>query len=361
MSKTNDWFERRATGPRPGRWFASEWGMAILALVLALLVWAVVWREISAQDEPFEVRLNLETSPGFAAFYEGRVVLTLKGPRGEIDDARRTLSTPPILNVRLPDLAPKEDHREVQITREMVDFPFPIRLVGAVELEGTARLPRADVYRLRDQQITFLEPEVTGVPAGIGCDVVMEPLMHPVRGPAGKVGTDGDTIRPDPIDLSPYFPEEQKDLPGETRLDCAFSQWRHDPTYERYRRGIALPKVEAVFRFSFEAEREIPNRLVIEVPADYEVSADVTERYYAEGRYRGRFAGRQRDLDRLERSTDSWWFVVRVPNDKLPAEGEAPTREGLVEFFHAGSLDDLQVKLVSSEVLVFGIKRREAP
>lgn len=358
MTPAAGWSEERAPGPRPGRWFASEWGLAILALVLALLVWAVVWREIADQDEPFEVRFRLETSGGFTAFYEGKVDLKLQGPRGEIEAARRSLPTPPVLNVRLPDLAPGEDHREIAITREMIDFPFPARLVGALELEGRGRLPNAAVYRIRPQQVVFLAPAVTGVPRGIGYEVRMEPRSHPIAGPAGKVGTPAGEIEPDAIPLAAYFPEGARDLPGETRIECAFGDWRNDPENARFRRDIELPKVEAVFTFSFTATKEISNRVVLDVPDEYEVQASLTERY-ADGRFKGVFQGRQRDLDRLERSTDAWWFVVRVPTEKLPAEGETQDTEGLVEFFRAASLDDLQVELTAREILLLTIRRKE--
>jgi hypothetical protein len=354
----------RSTGPRPGRWFASEWGLAILALVLALLVWAVVWREISAQDQPFEVRLDLETSPRFTAFYDGRVELSLQGPRGEIEDARRALASPPVLNVRLPDLAPGEDHREIQITREMITFPFPARLVGSVGLEGTSTLPAADVYRVREQQITFLDPPIEGVPSGIGYTISIEPRTHPVRGPAGKLGTGSGEIRPDPVDLAPYFPDGSRELPGETRIRCKFNEWREDPKDGRFRARVDLPEVEVVLSFNLVATREITNRLMFDIPPEYEARADPSERY-AEGRYRGLFRGRHRDLDRLERAMDSWWFVVRVPPEKLPAEnlnaegGQENVPEGFpIEFFHAGSLDGLHVELVEREILVVTIQRK---
>ncbi len=362
MTRPTGWFEgRRATGPRPGRWFASEWGLAILALVLALLVWAVVWREIAKPDEPFRVELALRTPPGFTAYYEGDLELTLQGPRGEKDDARRVLGTPPVLLVRLPDLAVGEDHREVQITREMIAFPFPTRLVGSLDLMGSSRLPIADIYRLVDEQAVFADPVVNNVPPGIGYTVRMEPRSYQVRGPAGKVAQEDGRIQPDPIDLAAYFPEGSTDLPGETPLVCAFNQWRQSPQERRYRQAVELPTVRAVFTFHIEATREIENRLVFDVPPDYEVTAALTERYVSEGRYRGLFKGRKRDLDRLERSLDAWYFRVFIPPEKYPAEGDQEDLSGSVEFFRSGRLDDLQVELEVRENLVVTIKRREAP
>jgi len=331
--------------------------MGLLALVLAVLVWAVVWRDISTQDDPVEVRLLLETSPRFTAIYDGRVDLTLRGPRGEIERARRSLGTPPVLNVRVPDLAAGEDHREIQLTWEMISLPFPRRLVQALSLEGTGGLPAANVYRVRERRITFLPPEIVGVPEGIAYDVVMAPAAAPVRGPAGKIGGPDGTITPDKIDLSGYFREGAKDLPGETKIECAFDTWRTDPENGRHRAGVKLPTVQAVLTFRVTGHLEITNRLVFDLPPEYEVLCEPTERY-AEGRYRGLFAGRQRDLDRLKKSTDAWWFVVRVPSDKLPAEDERTDAAISVEFFRADSLSDLRVSLATNEILLFTIKRR---
>ena len=94
----------------PSRWLSSEWGISLLALVLAVLVWAVVWRRISdSPDAPLMVKLDLRTSPGFAAFYEGEVPLKLAGPRGEIEEAIVKLGSPYTLIVNVPDLETGDD------------------------------------------------------------------------------------------------------------------------------------------------------------------------------------------------------------------------------------------------------------
>lgn len=334
---------------RPLSFVASEWSLALLALVLALLVWAVVWREISTETEPLAVAVELETSERFMAFPRGDATMQLRGPRGEVEEARRALGTPPTVRVRLEDLPEGEAFREIAITREMYAFPFPSRLVG--EIAGAS----ADQFRVLEQPVTFLKPVVGGFPPGVKCNVVMDPTRAVVRGPAGHAGP---AILPDPIDVSAYFPDDTRDIvPTEARVECTFNAWRAEE--DRYRSALDLPRVTAVVRFSVIGEKEIRNRVQFDIPDGYEITPSQKNERYSLGHYKGEFEGWQQDLERLKREDAKWWFVVRIPAAKLPAEGEEVTEDFPIEFFRSGSLDGLHVRLKTRETLLVVIRKKD--
>ena len=346
----------RASARRgPAGVFATEWGLAILALVLAVLVWAVVYDTIATDTDPLFVEIELKTSPQYVARAREKAVLELRGPRGEIDKARQALGVPPRLEARIEDLPPGKDKETILLRREMVSFPFPTRIITSLGL------PEAEVHRMREDTVSFEAPRLTGVPTGFDYRVTLEPAMSPVTGPAGKVGA---RIRPNPVDVASVFEGLQGDLvPPTQRIRLGFDDWRNDEKDRTYRAGVVLPEVVAVVDFFPTGRRKILNRVEYVVAEGFVVEPHEGEEDFDGDRFNGLFEGHEKDLQALEdaKANELWWYVVRVPQDKLPtATGETTDANLDIEFFLASSMDKLRVRFASRTSVLVTI-RREGP
>ena len=336
-------------GLGPARWLASEWGLALLALVLAVLVWAVVWGKISKPREIDLVDgLEIRVPKGFVAFHEGTVRLKLNGPRSELEEAAQQIGRR--LVVHLEDLPHAAEVERIPLDDvDQFAFPFPSRLVESVTVEP----PEVEVFAWTESQVRFVRPKVRGVPLGVGYEVEIDPPSAPVAGPAGKVG---DGIQADPLELDELFAEGGTGfLPSDTRRPLTFNAWRKEPGERRYRADVELPPVAANVRFFFEGKRSISNRIEFKHPEGYVVT--VSDPDVQLGNYTGRFRGVEEDLTRLEKSLDSWWYVVRVPADKLPADDNEVTEDLRIEFVHTQSLHDLRVEFLEGATQLVVIKR----
>ena len=160
---------------------ASELGLAALALILAVLVWAVMWRRISRPEGPIEARLDLRTSERFRAYCDGTVRIRLDGPRGQTEEARDILISSKVV-VNVDDLEPGSNNDIVTIGKDQFAFRFPPRLVASVSDA------KVEVYRWREHEVAFALPGVHGVPEGFDSEVSLEPATGAVWGPAGKIG-----------------------------------------------------------------------------------------------------------------------------------------------------------------------------
>lgn len=340
-------------GQGPFRWLASEWGIALLALVLAFLVWAVVWGNISDPAE-ITVRLEPHTSSRFVAFHDGNARVLLQGPRAELEEARQKIGDALVVN--LADLPPGKDHERVSLADgELFAFPFPRRLVQSVSVVPE----RIEVYRWKETQVRYVAPEVRGVPAGIGYDVILDPPASPLSGPAGKIG---ETIQGDPLDVADLFAQVGSGiLPPDAERRLTFDAWRDDSESRRYRTDVELPPVQARVRFHFTGRQAIRNRIEFRHPAGFEVSAgESPDPDVVQGYYTGRFEGAAEDLRVLEERSGEWWFVVRIPADKLPADENDLTVDLPVEFVSTQALGSLRVSFVERATMLLVI-RRSAP
>jgi len=140
--------------------------------------------------------------------------------------------------------------------------------------------------------------------------------------------------------------------------------WRNDPKQRRYRTEVELPEVTATVRFYSTEERGIRNPIVFwgpDGPLDgYDVSVSGGEVEIEQGYYEGTFEGATDDLDRLEEARTSWWYVIRIPRDKLPAgdSSEDANTNIQVEFLHTEALDGLRVRF-RSHTFTVTIKKSE--
>jgi hypothetical protein len=344
---------------RLSRWASSEWGLRVLALVLAVLVWAVVRRAITiTMDEPLRVQVRpvLQSPDRFLAFPLSTVELRLRGPRAEIEDALTEIGSPPSIFVRVEDLQPGEtSRRDIIRDRSLFDFPFRRRLVESV---GE---PLIEIYRVEDRQLRVLTPKVRGLPEGFDVAVVLDQEYLAVRGPGDRIGTE---ILPDAIDVSAIFKDEREGIvPLPHTFDVTFSDWRLDPDSGRYRGGVELPEVRAEVTFHAVGQVFVRNRIVIEADDRFEVtfsSSAPPQLNVEQSQYDGRFFGRKKDLDLLEATKDLWWFRVRVTPDMLPnEENPAPERRVPIEFVQVQTGESPRVLFTPPEGTVIVLIREK--
>ncbi len=318
-----------------GSWFSSEWSLVLLALVLAVLIWAVVWGQISIPDK-VNVYVEARTSATFVAYPENQVRFEFQGPRAEVEDARARLGTH--VSVDVPDLPPGEDRGDFVLNDpSQFSFPFPRRLVKGL-LRGTT----VQRFRWEQKRVFFAQPQITGLLPGLTCEVTLEPESAMLRVPATTVQTE---VVPDAVDVSKILEGLPDDLDIRPKLvPLSFNAWRKDPALEKYRAAVELPEVVATLRFHLLKGRELRNRVEFSHPEGYEVTPDEAEAVIEQGYFVGKFQGVQGDLDRLAAEPDAWWFLVRIPPDKLPAEtGDPETVYLEIEFVHSQKLDGLRV------------------
>lgn len=339
-----------------GRWLASEWGLAVLALVLAVLVWAIVWGNISQEDRFEKVKLRPLTSARYVAYPEqDEITLVVKGPRRELEEAQARLGSPAVVDMPIDDLSPEEDSTQIWLAEvDQLAVPFPARLLTGLD---PVEIP-VEVYRLKETVVRFMRPVVDGVPRGIDYSVVLAPETAKITAPSYKVESD---IQPDHIDVVDLFRDRGEGyLPPETTRDLSFDNWRSDPKQGRYRTEIALPAVKATVRFFATEKRSLSNPIVFWGPygplEGYEIT--VAGGLVQTGYYEGTFEGATADLDRLERDRSSWWFVVRIPGDKLPTDDTSSDDNIQVEYVHTEAFDGLRVKF-TGPVFTVTIKKAE--
>lgn len=343
---------RRGTG----RWIVSEWGLAVLALILAILVWAIVWGNISKSDSFTRVKLRPLTSARYAAYPEQtEITLLVRGPRRELEEAQARLGSPATVDVPIADLEPDEDSRFLWLSEvDQLAVPFPARLLTGLD---PIEVP-IEVCRLKESTVQFSKPVVRGVPLGIGYSVELEPADYVITAPANKVETG---IPPDHIDVADLFQGRVEGyLPPDTKRRLAFDNWRNDAKQRRYRTEVELPEVTATVRFFAVEKRTLSNPVVFWGPygplEGYDVS--VAGGLVQTGFYEGAFEGATADLDRLEDARNSWWFVVRIPGDKLPTDEASVDDNIRVEYLHTEALDGLRVRFTGP---TFTVTIKKAP
>lgn len=325
-----------------GRWIASEWGLAVLALILAVLVWAIVWGNISDEYRFERVKLRPLTSPRYIAYPERDVIsLLVKGPRRQLEEAHARLGSPATVDVPIADLEPNQEAYTFWLSEvDQLAVPFPARLLAGID---PIEVP-IEVFRLKETTVRFTAPVVDGVPVGVDYEIVLEPDTYVITAPANKVDSG---IQPNHLDVSDLFAgREDGYLPPDAERTLAFDNWRNDPKQRRYRTAVELPTVTAAVRFFATETRAIRNPVVFwgpDGPLDgYEVT--VSGGAVETGYYEGEFEGAVEDLDRLEQRRASWWFVVRIPRDKLPTT-DAETNDNIhAEYLHTEALDGLRVR-----------------
>ena len=290
------------------------------------------------------MKLRPLTSPRYVAYPEKDVIsLLVKGPRRELEEAHARLGSPATVDVPIPDLEPNEESKLFWLSGvDQLAVPFPARLLTGL---NPVEVP-INVFRLKESTVRFAPPVVKGAPLGIEYEITLEPDGAVITAPANKVERD---VQPNTLDVSDLF-EGRGDgyLPPDTRRPLAFDNWRNDPKQGRFRTEVELPDVTATVRFYSTEARKLRNPIVFWGPDgpldEYEVSVSGGAAEIEQGYYEGQFEGATEDLDRLEEAKTSWWYVVRIPRDKLPTDDSSKDANIQVEYLHTEALDGLRVR-----------------
>jgi hypothetical protein len=308
---------------------------------------------------PVELRFLPRTPERFAAFHlrepGSAVEVSLKGPKGERDDAREALGPDRAVVVRVEDLPDGDDDETLTVRypgeREF-NFPFPRALATAVT-ETKVRILRLTHQTAR---VALDRSIFEGIPEGVEAQAVVEPAEITLLAPAGTLGA---TLRPDPVPVGHLFADGR--LPeGAREFPLSFDGWRDEKEFALYRASLALPSpIRASVRFVPATTREIANRIRIayagtadDAQEDYDWTIDLLPGLALDGRsFQGQFRGAAPDLELLERQRADWFYGLRVPPEALQklrsgASAEEKVRVPLGWFAGTDALRRLLVEFV---------------
>lgn len=343
-------------GPPPRRgtlkWLASEWGMMLVAIVLAFLIWAVVWNSI--QEEPPPVKVEVRPDPrnpdAYAAFFpEGEVELLFRGPRGEVERAIRALGSPPAVFVDVPDNPEGTGHFVFVAGVDQYRFPFSPRLVKEVPEA------RIDVYRIVHKPVAVQKPTLLNVPSGYEYDIILEPEFLTLRGPSDALRAE---LRPDALDMEGEFTENRDPVAAPITRELTFAGWESEK--DRLIRSVVdLPPAQAVIRFHESQTEEITNRFEWILPDTVRIEDFTITMSEADigGNYTGAFTGRKEHLQRFAEAKDRWAFRAPLLESQLPEPGQQTDLSVTVTVWRDESLRDLQVHLTGNTVRAITIQR----
>jgi hypothetical protein len=344
----------------------SEWALALLALVLAVLIWYVLRLGIERNYQvDVQVRPVVGSPALFAAFYQGKLTLHLQGPQGELDKAIRLLDQGGrTIEVLVSDLRPGENQRyELVNAIRLLRLPFNRRLVRGFDAFSV------EIVRIAPKDLVVEDPVLEGVPEGYAHEIRLEPPVLHVVGPVRGLGEGTrDVIRPDPIKVGPYFANVTEGVAPllPPALPLHFDGWRTDPDYHLYRARVQIPPVQATLRFFPREGRAISNRIwrlydaqryEVEIPAP-PGGLDVVRQEYT-----GRFEGRADVLRLLAEKKDAWFFAVVVRPEDLPPVGseETVTRELPIQAFGLGQFPGIRFAPEGGAASVSADIRRKTP
>ena len=349
--------------PRPSS-LASEAGLLLLSLVLAVMVWFLV-RELANVPSTIPVTVQPVAPKGWLAAVSSGVTVSLHGPRGEVEEALSRLGERNnTVRLVLADLGGNE---RVLGAQDRFQFPFHERL-----LDGLPQVPPGEMWRLEvDKPVRVLVPAVEGTPpAGVRVRVEVPPDPVRVTAPFRALG---DTIEPDPIDVRPLLAASARPLGAPLRVPLTFERWRRGegaqvvpPTILRRRAEVSIEGVEAVVRFEVTASANLAQALEVVVKRGYEVreispttganaftgARSVTpQNPRLEVTYTGRVTATADALKDLEEHRDEWRWVLWVSDADLP---DQPQREAEVTAHLAfRALSDRLQALVTAGTITF--------
>jgi hypothetical protein len=338
---------------------SSDWGLRVLALVLALLLWSVVRQTISVEAYIYVDILPRPYSPAqFEAYavVRDRIPVKLRGPQGEIDAARASLGNPATIEVRARDLQPGLDYEFITErwaqTNERIIVGSHRRLF--VEMPDVSM----HVYRKVRQRATIAVPVWGNLPKGyVAKDVRIAPAEVVVEAAAGALG---EYLEPDLIDVTEHF----RDDPSKpVTRPLFFNQWKKGGGVAEkavVRERIALPEATVTVRFEAVTTATIPGPITMyyagtsqgDRASDYEWAVDAAgvpgldlEPGQSQGRFQGTFRGAEADLQVLEDRRGEWGYVYRIPvadMEEFRKNAEEKTRPVRAALGWAPSSDELR-------------------
>lgn len=343
-----------------------EWGLAVLALALSLMVFQLVSQDIrkDATLPGWQVAASTEGHPDLIVLFpdgKDRVNLDLHVSDLNRSVAERALKEHGKGAVKLTiSSGPRQvPHRRVDAS-DRLEVPFPDSWFREGARARALEALDGYVYRVVERTVSFQLPatvpegEALFQSHGLACTVeFIDPAIHALRLHAGITDL---VLRPDPIDLAPFLAKPITDgMEIEVPAPLQFSAWRGAASGEAdrlFRSRLVLPSLRCKLRFrvadgSWRA-KPVENTLVllvkdpeaysfdIRLPEDYGIS-DVARRMagrleappdiHAELRLRAEYnLGTANDLR-------GWCWGIEFEDDLPPPNSSEPkTIRGHIRF-----------------------------
>ena len=322
-------------------YLASEGGLLLLSLMLALMIWFIV-RGLVETTDAVTVRVNPIAPPGCQVSVLEDVELRLRGPRGEVEEAVMLLEERGSVKLQVAPFPPdsKSTRRDLDKRDTYLFPPFRKEL-----LDPPPEAPRGEVVRLVQGHFVRVRPPAvaSALPADRRARITVEPDHLLLDAPAGVLG---DELEPDPLDLKPLLDQPAK----AHRIPLTFDRWRTGagdrpppPEVLRRRVAVSIRPVTAVVEIEVTATASIANALEIMVKRDWTVVEITPPAGNDDGfagpllvnetnprldrvNFTGRLRSTQEVLDDLEKHKDGWRWTLTVSDDDLPEPGK-PAKE----------------------------------
>jgi hypothetical protein len=314
-----------------------EWGLMVLALVLAVLLWVAVRDTVETTQILQNVQVQPITPRGYWAYVEEPITLTFKGTTGDVEDAVKALADRGnVIGLEVDDLTEGTSQSALEFARYRYRFAaFPARLVVT-----PLPVPKGAIFRLAERTVTVQDPAVLIPPdhkGVVGHVDSVEPRRFGVLAPERALD---DAIEPDPIDAKAFL-EKNTSLTVPETFALTFERWK-EKERANGSAGVVLPRITATVTFRVMTTREIENKLLKDVPPDVTFKLRSTDDRLGEERYKGEIRASEARLAALEAAKDQWSYVLTIlpPEAPIPpgktVEGQAtidwvPKNEKLIE------------------------------
>jgi len=321
-----------------------EWGLLLLAAVLALIVWKITSDRVIQPFKIGSVEVVLEVEPAI----RDRVGAVLTGPNTfdlelvcserEYNEAREALDRggKPQVGLRVG-TAPESGSR-VFNTDDHYAWPFANH--ERILAPNTARFPAGRVFALAPAhpRVDWADEDAATVPTRtalkegreIRVSITVSRDTVSVLAPKGRENEAAYTVlTPDPINLVSVVGElvADGDVPFDRPLvyDLTFEGWRNprDEVERAWRRQLDIPAIQATVTLTQIATSTPKNGVVLQLSDDYEVELDRVgiPGLSSVGKltFTGTLIGPKGILDALERDPEGWaWGIDVLDRANLP-------------------------------------------
>lgn len=335
-------------------WFFQEWGLLLLAGVLAILIWEITSRRVVKSHVlgPVEMRIEVDEA------LQGRVGAVLTGNRTrsfelvcserEMFEAREALDHDgrAVVVVKVTDAdvsKPRDITRNDQYAWPFADheriLPGGLALPpsGGKVFPLTAASPRV-AWREDDDATRPTKSELLARQIGISW-TLSQPTVALLAPEGSEKQPRWIFLEPDPINLMTVVGKaagdiEPKDIPFDRPLPykLTFNNWRErggEKWQIAWRQGLTLPEITATLTLTQNGERPLTNRLLVNLPDEYEADPprdSVPGINAISMQLEGTIKGPKAVLDALQGDPSGWAWVIEVIDASQLKEGTMGTQ-----------------------------------
>lgn len=351
-------------------WLLQEWGLIILAGVLAVIIWEItstnVIRELRIEDVRVKlVVLERDQDRVGAVLNEKNATVTLEmvcseRERRAVHEAL-TLTGGGVATLELQ-ISPEITSDGIRRINPLDVWRWPVGNAAEIELE--AERPDGRVYLIEGiQQVHIAQPPTIPDAAELerrgfmlqtldpntsaSATIQVTPSFVEFRAPKAILGSSGGpfTMTPDPIDLTGLLAEENFSPGVIQNRELSFSRWinaadlatndENEKKRVRNYRG-QLPTVQASARFALQRKQEEPFQNRVEILLDpafaWEFDGQSPDRLIREevpARFEGELVGPADALREIREQPEKWHWAIWVdrPQEGWPETGAMANAE----------------------------------